>query len=420
MKLRTLLSIALNTLLLGFTIWLESLRRRSEGITEASHFPANQSLRAESQPMRSPSEINSLPDVLEIGESFHWAQLESSDYRVYLANLRAIGCPESTVRDILIADVNDLFAIRVKTLVDEVSGRFWELILRKEDLEKMVNEKQTQLQTLTDERDEVFTALFGDQHPRSVEILECQAADRRVQWERVADFLPEEKCVRFVTAKEELERAWTEYLRTPGLTDLERQAKRKDLDAAHNQSLGEWLSPDEYVELRLRQSPAASVRERLVSLNLTEEEVRSLAHIQFTKEEAQAVLSRQGADFTSQTAKLQQQSDAQTRELIGVDGYAALQRAADGRYDPIYRVAQRLDLSDYTAAQAYDIRRQAEVTTRQLRANESLHAEDRQALLQAVSAEAEQSLSATLGPKGFAAYEKIDGGWLRQLSAPRQ
>src|SRR5437899_3128213 len=31
---------------------------------------------------------------------FDWRQVESEDYRQYVANLRALGCPEQTVRDI--------------------------------------------------------------------------------------------------------------------------------------------------------------------------------------------------------------------------------------------------------------------------------------------------------------------------------
>src|SRR5579859_5399631 len=38
-------------------------------------------------------------------EPFRWAQLESTDYRQYLANLPRIGCPEQTIRDIITADV---------------------------------------------------------------------------------------------------------------------------------------------------------------------------------------------------------------------------------------------------------------------------------------------------------------------------
>src|SRR5687767_6195122 len=47
---------------------------------------------------------------------FHWGSVESDDYREYIANLRAIGCPEETIRDIIIADVNKLYAGRIASL----------------------------------------------------------------------------------------------------------------------------------------------------------------------------------------------------------------------------------------------------------------------------------------------------------------
>jgi hypothetical protein len=47
-------------------------------------------------------------------QPFRWNQIESPDYRVYVANLRAIGCPERTVRDIIHADVGSLFAAKRK------------------------------------------------------------------------------------------------------------------------------------------------------------------------------------------------------------------------------------------------------------------------------------------------------------------
>src|SRR5439155_18080321 len=43
---------------------------------------------------------------------FSWAAVEAEDYRQYIANLRAIDCPEETIRDIIIADVNKLYAPR--------------------------------------------------------------------------------------------------------------------------------------------------------------------------------------------------------------------------------------------------------------------------------------------------------------------
>ena len=41
---------------------------------------------------------------------FSWSEIESDDYQKYIANLRAIGCPEQTIRDIIVADVNQLYA----------------------------------------------------------------------------------------------------------------------------------------------------------------------------------------------------------------------------------------------------------------------------------------------------------------------
>src|SRR5688572_27249118 len=41
---------------------------------------------------------------------FNWAQLESEDYRMYITRLRSIGCPEQTIRDIVIADLEKMMA----------------------------------------------------------------------------------------------------------------------------------------------------------------------------------------------------------------------------------------------------------------------------------------------------------------------
>ena len=40
---------------------------------------------------------------------FNWESLESSDHKQYIANLRSVGCPQETIRDIIRADVNRLY-----------------------------------------------------------------------------------------------------------------------------------------------------------------------------------------------------------------------------------------------------------------------------------------------------------------------
>jgi hypothetical protein len=52
--------------------------------------------------------------------------VESADYRQYIKNLRAIGCPEETIRDIIIADVNQLFASKAKERIGpKQEFQFW-------------------------------------------------------------------------------------------------------------------------------------------------------------------------------------------------------------------------------------------------------------------------------------------------------
>src|SRR5262249_37412952 len=43
------------------------------------------------------------------GAKFTWGQVESADYPTYIANLRSIGCPEPTIKDIIAADVHALY-----------------------------------------------------------------------------------------------------------------------------------------------------------------------------------------------------------------------------------------------------------------------------------------------------------------------
>jgi hypothetical protein len=60
--------------------------------------------------------------VQEEAKSFRWSQIESTDYNTYVANLRAIGCPEATIRDIITADVNSLYERKREQLQDRARG----------------------------------------------------------------------------------------------------------------------------------------------------------------------------------------------------------------------------------------------------------------------------------------------------------
>src|SRR5512133_2237834 len=69
--------------------------------------------------------IQNRPNVVVRRQFFSWHELESADYPTYIANLRDIGCPEQTIRDIIIADVNALFAKRLATELVTPDQQWW-------------------------------------------------------------------------------------------------------------------------------------------------------------------------------------------------------------------------------------------------------------------------------------------------------
>jgi len=56
--------------------------------------------------------LSSIASAAEVGDggSFHWRQIESTNYETYITNLRRIGCPEQTIRDIIAADLHAIYA----------------------------------------------------------------------------------------------------------------------------------------------------------------------------------------------------------------------------------------------------------------------------------------------------------------------
>jgi hypothetical protein len=59
---------------------------------------------------------------------FRWSQLDSTDYHDYVKNLRAIGCPEPTVRAIVTSDVDSVYQIIARQLeqkLADLAGGSW-------------------------------------------------------------------------------------------------------------------------------------------------------------------------------------------------------------------------------------------------------------------------------------------------------
>lgn len=105
-----------------------------------------------------PSVTNSTqPKVIVRRQVFSWRDIESPDYATYVANLRDIGCPEQTVRDIIIADVNAHFSRRMATEMMTSDQQWW----RSEPDPQVQAIAQQKAEALEQERRALLTSLLG-------------------------------------------------------------------------------------------------------------------------------------------------------------------------------------------------------------------------------------------------------------------
>jgi hypothetical protein len=58
-------------------------------------------------------------------QAFAWRQIETTNYVQYIANLRGIGCPEETIRDIIVADVTHIYDQKIAALGDHDLDEWW-------------------------------------------------------------------------------------------------------------------------------------------------------------------------------------------------------------------------------------------------------------------------------------------------------
>jgi hypothetical protein len=107
------ISLLLNLVLAGGLIYILAGRQR---IILQGQPKVALSIAASNQSSSPGGSASALPEPASKGKPFHWSQIEARDYRVYVANLRSIGCPELTIHDIISADVESLYTAKRRAL----------------------------------------------------------------------------------------------------------------------------------------------------------------------------------------------------------------------------------------------------------------------------------------------------------------
>src|ERR1041384_5480696 len=209
-------------------------------------------------------------------QKIDWRMVESEDYKKYITNLRSIGCPEETIRDIIIADVNKLFEDRKKALRKPGGEfKFWETGMQKMFASVIDEDSVKQKQALAAEKKALIKELLGIDLQEKPDLLGAFNP-----FERLLDFLPSEKQSRIMEIMQNFQAKQVKNLGkgSPDEMDMkEMQKAQKDMEA----EIGKMLTPQEFDDYQLRlSSTAMMMRMQLDGFNPTEQEFRDVFRFQ--------------------------------------------------------------------------------------------------------------------------------------------
>lgn len=346
--------------------------------------------------------------TVTVTNNLHWRQLESEDYRDYVARLRSIGCPEQTIRDIIIADLDKLYAPKLQSLQGRRQDlKYWHS--EEEELANDVNQaaKEHQERDLDREKARVMEELLGIDLVRE----RLKQKGQEDYYERRLAFLPEGKrgvARQLLEQYDEQEQAIRNKETETGepITPAEKEQLRK-ISEQRQSGLAASLSPAEVAQMDLWLSPSANaVRHDLYGMNASEEEFQTVFQMRkafdqkFSQQDASMMSESSRADYQQAKAAL----DAQIKERLGPQRFAEYQRGSDEDYHRLSATISRFSLPRAAAAQVYDLKRTLQATSDQVKSDPSLTQDQKDKTLKAVNDETEKEVRSILGEQAFKYY----------------
>ncbi len=168
-RLAGILSLMLNVVLAA--AWLNLRSTRSPANSALSPDRSRQTKSSSLQPRSSPPPEPRIPSPVRSDPVPPWRRIESEDFPTFIANLRRVGCPERTVRDIVADEIQRLFDARRSNL-PRVDSFWWTAD------ERYADERRREIASarLELEQRSVLKALLG------VEGTWPQAASDKYEW----------------------------------------------------------------------------------------------------------------------------------------------------------------------------------------------------------------------------------------------
>ena len=352
--------------------------------------------------------------------TFRWSQLESEDYKEYIARLRNFGVPEKVIRDIIIADVQKLYRPRFAALrppKKPANPKFWET--RNQGYypnRDQTKEQREQAKALQKEQTELIKTLLG------ADVYEQISKDSGYpDWtERTYGPLSKEERDKISDMQQRFQEAQSDiYAKADGYIDQDTQAELAALRRKHREELATVLTPEQLREYELRSSEIAQqMKWELSAFEPTEAEFRAVFAYKQTLQDldTQRTSTDDAPPLTPEQRKAQQQTRKEVEEAlktaIGDDRLKEYKLME--RYE--YRNLIEAGVSKESVFKVADMKGEVEQAAQKVRQDKSLSKEQQTEALRAIKTETEKTLTEMLGERRAKYYTSSGGWWLRNLA----
>ncbi|HIN92125.1 MAG TPA: hypothetical protein EYM99_04810 [Alphaproteobacteria bacterium] len=375
------------------------------GVQSVEELPLGQALPATDSPLGQAAAHPQQVVTNTVVKQMTWETVEASSYLDYIDNLRRIGCPEETIRDIILADVNKLYKTKRREASGQKKFEFWKanamfgMGMDKDNVETM--------RELNAERDELLKQLGIESSFESEMSLILNPLQQSL------GFLPEQKQVAVMKELQGIQSRIAE-LSEDGSADIEMvwKAQRET-----EESIKGMLSEDEYTGYLLRKSNTAhKLRSQIAGFDPSEEEFRTVFKLKRAFDEEYGEIGI-NLDLLEEQLKAQKTLNEQIRQSLGDERYADYERAQDYQFQQIHSSLKKADLGTGEAIQVYDMQKVAQDAALQLRGNQTLNEAERRERLRQIRNETESAIQQVVGTEGWEKFNRPSNTrWLQSIS----
>ncbi len=326
-----------------------------------------------------------------------WAQIASSNLTAYITNLQAVGCPKETIRDIILAEVNQSYAHSRATEILTPDQQWW----KTEADPAVAHAASVELRQLEIGRRTTLVSLLvafcGPNWETDTDVAAWVESNYGLTGPHLGTLSPEIKRVLYDLAAHTQDQM-------AGLSPAEATRVVQN-ERARLQSLLTPLALNEYL---LRFSPtAAQLRADTRGVNYSPEQFQNLfAVVDPILLQPDFYYRGNDTDLQARQKALQAQYESALQQSLGSETYRALRLNQDPLYAATTAAAQQTGISAQNTAKLYEINRATQTELDRIRNDATLSPDDKIDALAATRTEQQKAIEQLLGPEAFERWLK--------------